>query len=150
MKTVFFFQPRQKLKTEEPIISELCYEGTHSIDYECDYFLWFRTNSTPSNETYLTINFQMQKCITAQRHHPIYCATVEIVFYNHIALPFFMLLLFREYWFEWLERCKREALVMVDLGEKQQIGKVITMHFWQVSYITTHVWPMINSNCHWI
>lgn len=36
-------------------------EGHYSIDYECDYILWFRTNSTLSNETYLTINFQIHK-----------------------------------------------------------------------------------------
>lgn len=30
------------------------------------------------------------------------------------------------------------------------IGDIITTHFWQVSYIDTHVLQSINLNCHWI
>lgn len=61
-------------------------KGHYSIDYEYDYILWFRTNSALSNETYLTIKSQMQKCITTKSYHPIYWTTAEIVFYNHISL----------------------------------------------------------------
>lgn len=42
-------------------------KGHYSIDYEYDYILWFRTNSALSNETYLIIKSQMQKCITTKK-----------------------------------------------------------------------------------
>lgn len=42
-KLFFFFSlpTPSKPEREEPIIFELCYGETHSIDCECDYFLRF-------------------------------------------------------------------------------------------------------------
>lgn len=86
-------------------------KGHYSIDYEYDYILWFRTNSALSNETYLTINSQMQKCITTKRHHPIYSATAEIVFYNYISL-WERVLYFQQILFERFETQKKCQLCL--------------------------------------
>lgn len=60
-------------------------KGCCSTDCEYDYILRFRTNSALSNETHLTIKSQTPKR-KRKKHHPIYWATVEIMFYNHISL----------------------------------------------------------------
>lgn len=45
-------------------------KGHYSIDYEYDYILWLRTNSTLSNETYLTIKLQILKKMYYYKNWP--------------------------------------------------------------------------------
>lgn len=92
-------------------------KGHYSIDYEYDYILWFRTNSALSNETYLTIKSQMQKCITTKSYHPIYWTTAEIVFYNHISL-WETVLYVQQILFEQFKKKKSIFLFMMDFHLK--------------------------------